>query len=355
MSDIGPRDELYMVNPEGKLEKMDPGEHHLEHLMSFYPDEDDYNEDFWDTIFDGGWIRIELKENSRNGWDLAVNGKNLYRMKAIVRDNFIERLKRGENKVHIEEWTGTGMNPTKNFYLPMQKEEFYDFILEKLQAKFIHEAVNFERGLDPRKSMDLGRDALIKKIPWHLDQIDQIGPDLRIAEFISDYRGYPILVYDLGDSYQATSTMDYSGLCLSAGVAVRSMKRRIDTLLRKTDARFKEKFLDWDLKENVNFERGLDPKESMEIGREARIKKLHQKTNWGFNITPAFQQRIWDIIEYEGFLIKITQLSGSDGIAYYMALNDTGEPYNNTPPMYDTPEEALDWEKKYIDQVNMGM
>ena len=150
MSDIGPRDELYMVTPEGKLDKMDPNEHHLEYLMNFYPEEDDYNEEFWDIIFDGGWIRIELKENSRNGWDLAVNGKSLSRMKAIVRDNFLERLKRGENKVHIEEWTGTGMNPTKNFYLPMQKDEFYDFILEKLQAKFIYEALNFERGQDPR-------------------------------------------------------------------------------------------------------------------------------------------------------------------------------------------------------------
>ena len=467
MSDIGPRDELYMVNPEGKLEKMDPGEHHLEHLMNFYPEEDDYNEEFWDIIFDGGWIRIELKENSRNGWDLAVNGKSLSRMKAIVRDNFLERLKRGENKVHIEEWTGTGMNPTKNFYLPMQKDEFYDFILEKLQAKFIYEALNFERGhdprdsmdignknmrklkefynfvketgkfqmgelkypdfefiltpvsstptfkikiiisknpddgddfiyhsysgsdgsalsinhfqnlkelksilksrlrilesqnfergLDPKKSMDLGRDALIKKIPWQLNQIDQIGPDLRIAEFISIYRGFPILVYDLGDSYQATSTMDYTGICLSSAVAVRAMKRRINTLLRKTDDKFKERWLPWNMKESQNFERGLDPKESMTIGREARIKKLDQETDWGFEISHAFQVRIWDIIKYEGFLIKISQLMGSDGIAYYMALNDTGEPYNNTPPMYDTPEEALDWEKKYIDQYNMGM
>jgi hypothetical protein len=146
--DIGPNDELYMVDPDGKMEKMDPGEHHLEYLMSFYPEEEDYNEDFWDTVFDGGWIRAELKENNRNGWDLSLNGKSLYKMKGIVKDNFIERLKRGENKVHIEEWGKSGYNVTHNFYLPMQKEEFYDFILEKLQAKFVYEVLDFERRLE---------------------------------------------------------------------------------------------------------------------------------------------------------------------------------------------------------------
>lgn len=245
MADIGPRDELYMVNPEGKIEKMDPNEHHLEHLMSIYPDEEDYNEDFWDTIFEGGWIRIELRENSRNGWDLALNGNNLYRMKAIIRDKFLERLGRGENKVHIEEWTGSGFNPTHIFYLPTQKHELFDFLYEKLQAKFIFEALDFERGLDPKVSMD--------------------------------------------------------------------------------------------------------------VGTEARKRRLDKETNWGFEFSPAFHIKTFDIIEYEGFLIKTVQIMGSDGIAYYATLNNTGEPYNNTPPMYDTPEEALDWEQKYIDQYNMGL
>jgi len=244
MSDIGSRDELYMVNPEGKLEKMDPNEHHLEYLMNFYPEEEDYNEDFWDTIFDGGWIRIELKENSRNGWDLALNGKNLYRMKAIVRDNFLERLKRGENKVHIEEWTGSGYNPTKNFYLPMQKEEFYDFILEKLQAKFVYESLDFERGLEPKKAMG--------------------------------------------------------------------------------------------------------------IGKRAYINKLDKETDWGYKVPSDFREDIWDILKYNNHLIKISNITDIRGISSYISLNDTGEPYNN-PPFYDTPEEALGWEQKYLDQYDMGL
>jgi len=245
MADIGPRDELYMMDPDGKLEKMEPETHHLEYLMDFYPDEEDYNEDFWDTVFEGGWIRVELRKNHKGGWDLALNGQSLYRMKSIVRDKFLERLGRGENKVHIEEWTGSGFNPTHIFYLPAQKHELFDFLFEKAKAKFIYEALDFERG--------------------------------------------------------------------------------------------------------------MDPKEAMEIGTEAQKKKLDKETDWGFEFSKAFQVRTWDIIKHDGFLIKIVQVMGSDGVGYYAALNDTGEPYNNTPPLYNTPEEALDREQKYIEQYNMGL
>lgn len=360
MADIGPRDELYMVDPEGKIDKMDKNEHHLEYLLNFYPDEEDYNEDFWDTIFEGGWIRIELRENHRGGWDLAVNGKSLYRMKAIVRDKFLERLGRGENKVHIEEWTGSGFNPTHIFYLPAQKHELFDFVFEKAKAKFISESLggdplNFERGLDPKKSMRIGGDALIHQIDWELNLLDQPKDEVRIEDFISNYRGFPILIYNYGDSWQATSIMDHTGITLSPEVALRAMKRRIDTFSKKSDNKFVNKWFPGYVKESVNFERGLDPKLSMDVGREAKIRRLDKETDWGFEISHAFQVRIWDIIEYEGFLIKISQITGSDGISYYMALNNIGEPYNNTPPMYDTPEEALDWEQKYIDQYNMGL
>ena len=109
------------------------------------------------------------------------------------------------------------------------------------------------------------------------------------------------------------------------------------------------------VRESLNFERGLDPKVSMNIGREARLQKLDKETDWGFEFSRAFRVKTYDIIEYEGFLIKIVRVMGSDGIAYYATLNNTGEPYNNTPPLYNTPEESLDWEQKYIDQYNMGM
>jgi hypothetical protein len=101
MSDIGQFDELYLINPEGELVKMGDNEHHLEYLLSYFPDEENYDEEFWDFVFEEGWIRIELKKNHRDGWDLSLNGESLSKMKKAVRDNFLSRVKHGENKVHI--------------------------------------------------------------------------------------------------------------------------------------------------------------------------------------------------------------------------------------------------------------
>ena len=109
------------------------------------------------------------------------------------------------------------------------------------------------------------------------------------------------------------------------------------------------------VRENINFERGLEPKVSMGVGKEAQKRKLDQETDWGFEFSHAFKVRTYDIVEYRDLLIKIVQVMGSDGIAHYAALNNLGEPYNDTPAMYDTPEEALYWEQKYIDQYNMDL
>lgn len=374
MSDIGPRDELYMVNPEGKMEKMDLNEHHLEYLMNFYPEEEDYNEDFWETIFEGGWIRIELKENHRNGWDLAVNGKSMRRMKAIIRDNFIERLKRGENKVHIEEWTGTGMNPTKNFYLPMQKEEFYDFILESIKAKFIHESLDFERGIDPKDAMEIGEASLVKQKIIEILRKDEedlsvfFGIEIKEEDWLMEipHHGYCI-EFHLAYGKSLKKPEEYAKKLLkNVGLFhfVYPQKVKIQNIQLDPMFRIKEEFEKFfpegdyntvDLLESQNFERGLEPKISMDVGQEARKRKLDKETDWGFEFSHAFHVKTYDVTEYEGFLIKIVQVMGSDGVAYYAALNNTGEPYNDTPNLYNTPEEALDWEQKYLDQYIMGL
>ncbi len=215
--------------------------------------------------------------------------------------------------------------------------------------RLVRENINFERGLEPRKSMGIGRETLMKQIDWALnffpaalDDRPESPNNIRVYDFISDYKGFPIIIYDLGSGfYRASSTFDFSGLSTTPEAALDGMKRRIDDRVK--------------IKESQNFERGIPPKESMNIGTEARKKKLDKETDWGFEFLKSFQIKTWDIIEYEGFLIKIVQLKGSDGISYYAALNNTGEPYNSTPAVYDTPEEALDWEQKYIDQYNMDL
>jgi len=178
--------------------------------------------------------------------------------------------------------------------------------------------------------------------PAALDDRPESLNNIRVYDFILDYKGFPIIIYDFGYGfYRASSTIDISGISTTPEAALDGIKRRIDDRVK--------------IKESQNFERGLTPKESMNIGSEALKKKLDKETDWGFEFLKSFQIKTWDIIEYEGFLIKIVQLKGSDGISYYAALNNTGEPYNDTPAMYDTPEEALDWEQKYIDQYNMDL
>lgn len=213
----------------------------------------------------------------------------------------------------------------------------------------IKESVNFKRGLEPKKSIGIGRETLMKKIDWALNYFPAALDDrpeslnnIRVYDFILDYKGFPIIIYDFGYGfYRASSTIDISEISTTPEAALDGIKRRIDDRVK--------------IKESQNFERGLTPKESMNIGSEALKKKLDNETDWGFEFLKSFQIKTWDIIEYEGFLIKIVQLKGSDGISYYAALNNTGEPYNNTPAVYDTPEEALDWEQKYIDQYNMDL
>jgi hypothetical protein len=107
-----------------------------------------------------------------------------------------------------------------------------------MRARTVNEILKFERGLDPIKSMDIGKDHLIKSIPWQLD-LSEWPEDYKVVEFISNYRGFPILVYQeealpgMTDTFQATSTGEYTGMCTSKGSAIRSMKKRIDTVLRE--------------------------------------------------------------------------------------------------------------------------
>lgn len=230
-----------------------------------------------------------------------------------------------------------------------------------MRAKLISEH-SFKRGQDPKKSMNIGKAKIDKEkmesIEWAFDPFffNNRGTDsFEIEEFIEDYHGFPIIIFSLegdngGKVYRASSIsdMDYSGECKSKELALKSIKKRIDDLIQKRP--WMKKF-----NESQNFERGKDPKDSMTIGKKSLLKKIDAENDWGFEITHAFHREIWDIIEYRGFLIKITKVTGSDGIGYYLALNNIGETYHEMPTLYQTPDEALDWEKKFIDMYKMDM
>ena len=88
----------------------------------------------------------------------------------------------------------------------------------------------------------------------------------------------------------------------------------------------------------------------MGIGHEAQLQKMDKENDWGFELSHAFHSKIWDIVKYKGYLIKIMEIWGSDEILSYMALTNSGEPYATTPALHPSPEQALEPEKKFIDQ-----
>jgi hypothetical protein len=66
---------------------------------------------------------------------------------------------------------GEKINPKKRFYLHMKDDEFTiednkisSFAGDYLNAKVLQEAYNFERGLDPQKSLGIGQKAMKKKL-----------------------------------------------------------------------------------------------------------------------------------------------------------------------------------------------
>jgi hypothetical protein len=52
-----------------------------------------------------------------------------------------------------------------------------------MKAQFVYENLNFERGVDPKHSMGIGKKALIKKWfeKWAPDADYEIGPNLSIS------------------------------------------------------------------------------------------------------------------------------------------------------------------------------
>jgi hypothetical protein len=107
--------------------------------------------------------------------------------------------------------------------------------------------------------------------------------------------------------------------------------------------------------ESVRFERGKDPKDAMDIGQKALLKKRAAEIEWDWDPERGTEEII-DIVDHRGFNIKVAKLenygskynlSGPDGI--YYAVSDTGEPYINEPQFYPDPESALKGEIESLD------
>ncbi|MDD5648951.1 MAG: hypothetical protein PHF86_00795 [Candidatus Nanoarchaeia archaeon] len=102
-----------------------------------------------------------------------------------------------------------------------------------MKAQFVTENINFERGQEPKKSMNIGKSYLdkekIKSIIWDLD-FEAIFKDP--YEFIESYNGFPILVffdspgkwYGISNPSLEISVGPYS----SKNTALNKIKEKID-------------------------------------------------------------------------------------------------------------------------------
>lgn len=129
----------------------------------------------------------------------------------------------------------------------------------------LRESLDFERGLDPKKSMKIGQTQLIPKdIDWDCDPLDnEFYEFISVAEFIPNWKGFPILVVRVKDKKtMETGYYAFSNTGIGrTGFTVYGPQRALKNI--KANLRYNAS---WKL-ESVNFERGLDPKKAMKIGK----------------------------------------------------------------------------------------
>jgi len=107
--------------------------------------------------------------------------------------------------------------------------------------------------------------------------------------------------------------------------------------------------------ENLDFERGKDPKEAMGVGKAGKAKNM--EWDWYPDWDPMLtgEEKFVDLIHYPKpedpeLYIKVAQVQDIHGGApMYYAINNIGEPYSADMVYFDKPEDAIKDHKKYLD------
>jgi len=109
------------------------------------------------------------------------------------------------------------------------------------------------------------------------------------------------------------------------------------------------------LSENINFERGQDPKIAMGIGKAAKAKEIEWDWHPDWDPMMTGHEKFIDLIHYPkpedpDLYIKVAEIWDIHGGGpIYYAINNIGEPYYADMKYFDSPEEALEDHKKYLD------
>ena len=227
-------------------------------------------------------MRIGLYEWKNISWGDILKCKEdfiLYNgdLNNIEKDRFAKKFLKGQfldiraidwispSKLRIAYWLSEDsemidsgvMSGTINKFM-----RFFDLDTDKT----LDESLNFERGMDPKESMDIGLEAKLKRM------ISLIHMEPMLAEyeyFGSQGNGYAIyalksvlwdILYYKKDPY----------IAFKKAVEDWHNTKEQEYLIKKV---LKEK-LGISINESLNFERGLDPKKSMGIGDEAILPNL---------------------------------------------------------------------------------
>jgi len=109
------------------------------------------------------------------------------------------------------------------------------------------------------------------------------------------------------------------------------------------------------IRESVNFERGKDPLDAMDIGQKAILKERASQIEWDWYPDPTDIEKVLGLEKWEGinkYNIKIAKLTDRYGNTAYYSVSDTGKPYFGAPTFYETPGEALHFEKIFLKQFD---
>ena len=164
-----------------------------------------------------------------------------------------------------------------------------------MKAKFVYENMEFKRGQDPKSAMGIGQKSILLKAMEKLKN----NPKVYNVAY-GDWEGKSaIVIYSRKTSEKSQKLLYlyfnkeyFTGLWAEIGGGV-----RLFTILPKYRDLFDNVFINTTfdiLSENVNFERGQDPKSAMGIGMREKIKQMMEENNWEYeNDDQALQWAVY--------------------------------------------------------------
>ena len=221
-------------------------------------------------------------------------------------------------------------------------------------ARSLKETANFERGIDPKEAMGLG---LNQKV---MDFLDWVRKDYQFDPDDANYMGYINLSYDMimderlkeGFRLFVKDWRKYLKIMDGMGLYLMDEPDLDETIIYDEPSPGGGVEA---IRESVNFERGKDPLDAVDIGQKAILKERASQIEWDWYPDTTDIEEVIGLEKWEGinkYNIKIAKLTDRDGNTAYYSVSDTGEPYFDAPTFYETPGEALHFEKIFLKQFD---